>query len=159
MSRDGSCISEKKIGFRYEKWLQRSKENWGDASSWTNNNIFAIAIVFMQYHTAGLCVGIILTKVQESFPLKEREWIIKCASDTLYLLAPTHNKPSVALINHVHVSLTDTWWLKQCMIKKSCLVHLECTQLNKPHLVQDINDMHQQLLHPCQKEQRAEKRK
>ena len=93
-------------------------------------------------HFSPLCMNYI-DEVQESFPLTERGWIRKSAclaSEFIFCWPPRPHKPCVGLINQVHVSLTDTRWLKQCMIKKSCSIHLECTQLNKPHLARDIND-------------------
>lgn len=70
-----------------------------------------------------MMLWIILTKVQGSFLLTERGWIINCASLSLFLLAFSPSKPCVGLINQVHVSLTDTWRLKQCKLKKSCSVN------------------------------------
>lgn len=45
--------------------------------------------------------------------------IIKCNSLASYFYwACTSNKPVGALINQVQVSLTDTWWINECLIKK-----------------------------------------
>lgn len=45
--------------------------------------------------------------------------IIKCDSLTSYFSwASISNKPSEGLINQVHVSLTDTRWINECLIKK-----------------------------------------
>lgn len=50
--------------------------------------------------------------------------IIKCDYLTSYF--SISNKPSEGLINQVHVSLTDTWWIKECLIKKTCSLNLKC---------------------------------
>lgn len=61
-----------------------------------------------------MILWLLLMKVQQSFPFNRKRLSHKC----VFLLAPSPSKPCVGLINQEHISLTDTWWLKRCMIKK-----------------------------------------